>query len=174
VIHGIGVPAVDADESAVAAHHLLPARNTVELLGAVVLAAAVGDVRIGRMQRDPRKLRDLQIVVEIRPLKFGGVRIIQAPDAAVIPVQEFTIGVEVKSVNVGMSAAGNYRPGVAAIGAFHHARAAPIGGAADVNDIGIGWIHGHGNVVVSLAGLAGKEILPPQDLGHPKSQVCPR
>src|SRR6266446_2397375 len=37
VVDGIRVPAIDADESAVAAHHLLPARNTVELLDAVRL-----------------------------------------------------------------------------------------------------------------------------------------
>src|SRR5438093_3791338 len=64
VVDGVGMAAVDANKATVAADYHLPSLNIVELLGAVILAAAVGDVGIGRMESDSGKLGDLQIAID--------------------------------------------------------------------------------------------------------------
>src|SRR6266851_6483555 len=147
MVYRIGMTAVDTDKTAVPTHDRVPAGASGELLGAVVLAAAVGNIRIGRMQRDASELSDLQIAVDIRPLKFAWIRIIQAPDAAVVPVQELAVGVEVKGVNIGMSVAGNPGPCIAAVSALDKTGGATIRRATGVDDIGIGRINGQRDVV---------------------------
>src|SRR5260370_6803591 len=118
VVGGMGMTAVDVDKTAIAADDLGPTGKAVEFLRAIILAAAIGDVRIRWMQRDTCELCDLQITVDIRPFELARIGIIEAVDAAVIGIQQLAVAVEIKGVNIRISAVGNYRPRVAAYPAF--------------------------------------------------------
>src|SRR5260370_21430121 len=97
-MHRIG--RINTDEAAVPPDHLVPGRAAGVLFGAVVLAAAEGNVGVGRVDGNAGELGDLQVAIEIGPVDHAHVGVVQAPNAAVIAVHQQTVVVEIDGVVV--------------------------------------------------------------------------
>src|SRR5439155_399369 len=94
-------------------------------VGPVVLRTAVGDVGRGGVQADADELERGQVAVEVVPDDAVHRGVGQAPDAAVVAVQQQAVGVEGHGVVVGVDAVavgpgGDVRPGRPAVGGLKH------------------------------------------------------
>src|SRR5205823_10075612 len=135
------------DQAAVAALDECPGEGVVEAGGAVVLAAAEGDVGVGGVQGDPVEHDGVEVAVEVGPVDVARGVAVEPPDAAVVPVEQVAGGVEgdavvidVRAVAVGAGADGG--PGGAAVGGHDDRVAARA--AAGVDNARAGGIDGKG------------------------------
>src|SRR6516225_2572363 len=99
MIDRLRVVEVNPYEPTVAALTEVPSDRASEFFGAVILAAAIGDIRVRRIESDADKLRDAEIAVQIGPADGG--LIVQAPNTAVVAVQQPSRGIEGNAVVVG-------------------------------------------------------------------------
>src|SRR5262249_58854495 len=114
----------------------------------------VHDVAVARVEGNAGELGDLQVGVEVRPDRLqtiGGaeIDIAQAPDAAVVAVEQVAVDIESQGVVVGVravaadegGAGGHVGPGGAPVGAPDNGVAsAGVDDARGANDVGIGGV----------------------------------
>src|SRR5262249_36175992 len=87
VVHRLGIGGVHAGVAAVVGADLVPRRVAGRFLGAGVLAAAVDDGGVGRVEGDADKGGDLEVGIQVGPLDRVHVGILQSPNARVVAVQ---------------------------------------------------------------------------------------
>src|SRR5258706_500435 len=137
----------------------MPRQAAGENGSAIVLAAAEGDIRIGRVQRDADELDGAQIPVQVAPgnLVRAKLTIIQSEYAAIVAFQQSADSVEGHGMTVGVGAwcgltLPDRCPRGSAVLALHNATARErIGNLSSHKDnVRVPGIDGHGHVVITL------------------------
>src|SRR5262249_8013626 len=143
-----GVLLVDVHQAAVTAVNPRPALAAAEHFSAVVLAAAEGARRVGRIDGDAVERGDRQVPVNVIPngaVVGGGVI---DPDAAIVTVYQLALGVQGHAVVIDVRAVAvavgrNIGPGAAAVCGLQNLIL-----AANINSVGV--CHHDGGVVPAL------------------------
>jgi hypothetical protein len=129
-VNPLWVERVNRERAAITAQLAHPAHTAAEFHDSGILGATISRVRVGRVQGNSHKLRDLQVCVQVVPGQSGWIP--QAPDAAVIAVQQprrvtgikcQSMVIPVRPVSCPLS---NRGPARAAVLADHYAKSSPI------------------------------------------------